>query len=56
MPEYYRTDAGGWNDSSDYNRTNIGEIYVKCQYTDTTGTSVIQDGLMPQWLWLKTLN
>ena len=39
MPVYYRTDAGGWNDSSDYNRTNIGEIYVKCQYTDTTGTS-----------------
>ena len=34
MPVYYRTDAGGWNDSSDYNRTNIGEIYVKCQYTE----------------------
>ena len=39
MPKFYKTDNGGWNDSSDYNKTNIGEIYVKCQYTDVSGTS-----------------
>ena len=38
MPQEYRTDAGGTWDKSDYNRTNIGNIYVKLQYTDTTGT------------------
>ncbi len=39
MPVYFRTDAGGWNDSSDYNTTNIGQIYVKCQRNDNGGTS-----------------
>ena len=39
MPKFYKTDNGGWNDSSDYNTSNIGEIYVKCQYTDVTGTA-----------------
>ena len=39
MPQEYRTDAGGTWDKSDYNRTNIGNIYVKLQYTDTAGTS-----------------
>ena len=33
MPVYYRTDAGGWNDSSDYNRANITEepFFSKCK-------------------------
>ena len=39
MPQEYRTDAGGTWDKSDYNRTNIGNIYVKLQYTDTPGTT-----------------
>ena len=35
MPQVYRTDAGGTWDKSDYNRTNVGNIYVKLQYTNT---------------------
>lgn len=31
VPQEYRTDAGGWNDSSDYNRTNVGNISMKLQ-------------------------
>ena len=39
MPKFFKTDNGGWNDSSDYNKTNIGEIYVKFQRNDSVGTS-----------------
>lgn len=37
-PHEYRTDAGGWNDSSDYNRSFIGHLAIKLQYS-TNGTS-----------------
>ena len=39
MPKFFKTDNGGWNDSSDYNTSNIGEIYVKFQFNDQVGTS-----------------
>ena len=39
MPQEYRTDAGGTWDKSDYNRTNVGFMFVKLQYTDTSGTT-----------------
>ena len=34
MPQVVRTDRGGTFDKSDYNRTNVGNIYVKLQYND----------------------
>ena len=37
-PFEYKTDAGGWNDSSDYNRSFIGHLAIKLQYS-TNGTS-----------------
>jgi hypothetical protein len=37
-PNGYRTDAGGWNDSSDYNTDNVGQIYVYLQKS-TNGTT-----------------
>jgi hypothetical protein len=37
-PYTYRTDAGGWNDSSDYNSDNVGQIYVELQKS-TNGTT-----------------
>ena len=39
MPQVVRTDRGGTFDKSDYNRTNVGNIYVKLQYNDNIGTS-----------------
>ncbi len=39
MPQEYRTDAGGTWDKSDYNRTNVGFMFIKLQYTDTSGTT-----------------
>lgn len=39
MPQEVRTDRGGTFDKSDYNRTNVGNIYVKLQYNDSVGTS-----------------
>ena len=37
MPSEYRTSAGSFWDSSNYNRNNVGNIYIKLQYTDTAG-------------------
>ena len=37
-PNGYRTDAGGWNDSSDYNTDNVGQIYIRLQKS-TNGTT-----------------
>jgi hypothetical protein len=37
-PNGYRTDAGGWNDSSDYNTDNVGQIYMRLQKS-TDGTT-----------------
>jgi len=39
IPQVYRTDAGGTWDKSDYNRTNVGNIYLKLQYTNASGTT-----------------
>ena len=39
MPSEYRTSAGSFWDSSNYNETNVGNIYVKLQYTNASGTS-----------------
>jgi len=36
-PFEYRTDAGGWNDSSDYNRTDVGYIKLRV-YKSSSGT------------------
>ena len=39
MPQVYRTDAGGTWDKSDYNRTNVGNLYIRLESTNVTGTS-----------------
>ena len=39
MPQDVRTDRGGTFDKSDYNRTNVGNLYIKLQYNDNIGTS-----------------
>jgi len=38
VPSGYRTDEGGWNDSSDYNTTDVGRIYFYLQKS-TNGTT-----------------
>ena len=39
MPQEYRTDAGGTFDKSDYQRTNVGHLYVQLQYNDQPATN-----------------
>ena len=46
-PQVYRTDAGGWNDSSDYNEGIVGSIEVGIQYNDSTNLN------STDWKWAK---
>ena len=39
VPKFYKTDDGGWNDSSDYQYGEVGHMYVRLQYTTSTGVS-----------------
>ena len=51
VPQEVRTDEGGWNDSSDYNRTNVGNISMKLQRRRTnfpySWTSLQMEQLAP---------
>jgi hypothetical protein len=46
VPQEYRTDAGSFWDSSDYNRTNVGYIAMKLQYYNGSSwinTKIVQN-------------
>ncbi len=42
VPQEVRTDSGGWNDGSDYNRTNVGKITLSLQEKRSFGYAKVK--------------